>query len=144
MKKCFKFCTSRLLQVIFCFLVFSCENDIEEANNKEIISISEEDFLEDFNSIRVSNHDRPVLVSTKSNTQFSGVLERNSSKVTTMQSYQGGLLNGTSVKKSKDGSWVEAQFKGGKLHGEMKLFNKSGKLRSIMNYEDGVLVPAEY
>ena len=143
-KKHISFYIPLVLQAACCFFISSCGSEDGETENKNIISISEEDFLYDFESIRVSNTDQPILVSTKSKTQFSGVLERNSSKGTTTQSYKNGLLNGMSLKRSEDGSWVEAQFKNGKLHGEMKLFDKSGKLRSTINYEDGVHIPAEY
>lgn len=143
-KKYSSFYIPLVLQATCYFFIASCGSEDGDTENNKIISISEEDFLYDFENVRVSNTDQTILVSTKSKTQFSGVLERNSSKGTTMQSYKDGLLNGMSLKRSEDGSWVEAQFKNGKLHGEMKLFDKSGKLRSTINYEDGVHIPAEY
>ena len=44
-----------------------------------------------------------------------------------------------SIKKSKDGSWVEANYKDGKLHGEMIFYGRNGKKRSVLTYENGQL-----
>ena len=58
-----------------------------------------------------------------------------------MDNYEDGLLDGLSVRKSADGSWVEANYKSGKLHGKMTFYDGNGKVRSVMNYENGNLVP---
>ena len=57
----------------------------------------------------------------------------------TKQIYFNGLLNGKSIKKSADGSWVEASYVDGKLEGPMKLYDRSGEIRSILNYSKGKL-----
>ena len=49
-------------------------------------------------------------------------------------------LNGKSIKTSKDGSWVEANYKDGKLNGDLIFFSKEGKKRSVLKYKNGVLI----
>ena len=53
------------------------------------------------------------------------------------QTFSGGLLNGKSIKTSPDGSWVEANYLNGQLHGEMTFYNSEGKVRSVMIYKEG-------
>ena len=72
---------------------------------------------------------------------FSGSVEKNSTTRFTIDKYEAGLLNGLSIRKSSDGSWVEANYKAGKLHGEMIFYGKNGNVRSVMNYENGKLIP---
>ena len=43
------------------------------------------------------------------------------------------------LKKSHDGSWVEANYLEGKLNGEMIFFSKDGTIRSVLFFENGVL-----
>mgnify|MGYP000607100491 CR=1 FL=1 len=70
---------------------------------------------------------------------FEGQVERNGTNSNTVQSFKNGKLNGLSIKKSKDGSWVEANYKDGKLHGEMIFYGRNGKKRSVLTYENGQL-----
>jgi antitoxin component YwqK of YwqJK toxin-antitoxin module len=70
---------------------------------------------------------------------FDGEIERNSSKHLTIQNFEDGKLNGKSIKKSKDGSWVEANYVNGKLDGELILFSSDGKKRSVLKYKNGIL-----
>ena len=86
---------------------------------------------------------KPVLVESGSRSPYSGVLELNASGQVTSKTYQDGILNGASVKRSKDGSWVEANYREGKLHGKMTFYDANGKIRTVMNYENGKLKTAD-
>jgi hypothetical protein len=83
--------------------------------------------------------DSLILIRNGSNESYSGSVERNDSGTMTKQIYFNGLLNGKSIKKSADGSWVEASYVDGKLEGPMKLYDRSGEIRSILNYSKGKL-----
>jgi antitoxin component YwqK of YwqJK toxin-antitoxin module len=37
---------------------------------------------------------------------------------------------------------VEANYRGGLLHGEMTFYSADGSIRSVMNFEDGRLIAA--
>ncbi len=71
---------------------------------------------------------------------FSGTVERNSTSGITTQQFSGGKLEGKSIKKSPDGSWVEAHYRNGKLHGKMTFHSPDGRVRSVLRYEDGRLL----
>ena len=83
----------------------------------------------------------PVLYLRGNSEPFSGTVERNSTNITSLDEYNAGLLEGKSIRKSADGSWVEANYRGGKLHGKMTFFDKNGNIRSVMNYENGLISP---
>ena len=83
-----------------------------------------------------------AILYLKGETQpFSGSVERNSSHRLSRDKYQDGLLEGISIRKSVDGSWVEANYKAGKLHGKMTFYDSNGKIRTVMNFDHGVLKP---
>ena len=82
----------------------------------------------------------PVLYFIGNNQPFSGSVERNSSHRVSVDEYNAGLLEGKSIRKSTDGSWVEAHYKGGKLHGKMIFYDRDGQIRSIMNYDKGEIL----
>ena len=82
----------------------------------------------------------PVLYFIGNNQPFSGSVERNSSQRVSVDQYNAGLLEGKSIRKSTDGSWVEAHYKGGKLHGKMIFYDRDGQIRSIMNYDKGEIL----
>ena len=73
---------------------------------------------------------------------FSGSLFLSSGGTRSEQTYSMGKLTGTSIKKNNDGSYVEANFHNGELHGEMKFYDSSKNLRSTIVYENGKLIPA--
>ena len=97
----------------------------------------EEDFQKEF--IVEPDDNISILLHRESSAPFAGKLERNGSKLNTIQTFNDGRLNGKSIKKSKDGSWVEANYLDGRLHGDMIFYGKNGKVRSILRYEQGVL-----
>ena len=117
----------------------SCgEDKIEQP--KEIPSEwkgQEEDFRKEF--LIESDENLTILLHRESAAPFAGKLERNGTKLKTIQTFEDGRLNGVSIKKSKDGSWVEANYKNGQLHGEMIFFGKNGNKRSVLRYENGKL-----
>ena len=80
-----------------------------------------------------------ILIHRESMLPFAGKVERNGTKLNTTQTFENGKLNGVSIKKSKDGSWVEANYQVGKLHGDMIFYSKEGKKRTVLTYENGVL-----
>jgi antitoxin component YwqK of YwqJK toxin-antitoxin module len=97
----------------------------------------EENFKKNF--IIKSEGNSSIVVSSETYLPLEGKVERNSSVSSTSQNFSGGKLNGVSIKKSKDGSWVKAHYRDGILHGKMIFYSKSGKVRTILNYESGVL-----
>tara|TARA_B100001287_G_scaffold225199_1_gene194680 strand:+ start:135 stop:557 length:423 start_codon:yes stop_codon:yes gene_type:complete len=88
-----------------------------------------------------SSGEIPVLYLRGNSQPFSGTVERNSTNIMSLDEYNAGLLEGKSIRKSADGSWVEANYRGGKLHGKMTFFDKNGNIRSVMNYENGLISP---
>jgi antitoxin component YwqK of YwqJK toxin-antitoxin module len=88
-----------------------------------------------------SSGESPVLYLRGNSQPFSGTVERNSTNIMSFDEYNAGLLEGKSIRKSADGSWVEANYRGGKLHGKMTFFDKNGNVRSVMNYENGAISP---
>lgn len=123
----------------FCLFTFSCDVDHPSTSTTEWKG-TESAFTEDFDLLD-SSELGSVLVSRTSQKTFSGHIERNESGLITEQSYLDGMLDGRSVKKSPDGSWVEVHYVKGRLHGPMTLYSSSGKVRSVMNYSNGQLVP---
>ena len=130
---------SEFLQFICVTLLVSCgEDKIEQP--KEIPSEwkgQEVDFRKEF--LIESDENLTILLHRESAAPFAGQLERNGTKLNTIQNFEDGRLNGVSIKKSKDGSWVEANYKNGQLHGEMIFFGKNGNKRSVLRYENGKL-----
>lgn len=88
-----------------------------------------------------SSGEIPVLYLRGNSQPFSGTVERNSTNIMSLDEYNAGLLEGKSIRKSADGSRVEANYRGGKLHGKMTFFDKNGNIRSVMNYENGLISP---
>lgn len=82
-----------------------------------------------------------LLFDKKNNELFTGKVEKLNQKKSIEQSYESGLLQGTSTIRSSDGSWVTANYSDGKLHGEMILYDSKGRERSKMQYHLGKLVP---
>lgn len=133
------FCT-RFLPPVWISLLLSCGEDIKEETPRETPTEwigKEEDFQKEF--IVEPDDNLTILLHRESAVPFAGKLERNGSKLNTIQTFDGGRLNGKSIKKSKDGSWVEANYLGGRLHGEMIFYGKNGKIRSTLRYEKGIL-----
>lgn len=89
-----------------------------------------------------SEGNESVLHYDNSGLPYSGAIERNSSEVSTRQAFTSGKLNGLSSKRSADGSRVDANYRGGLLHGEMTFYSADGTIRSVMNFEEGRLVAA--
>jgi len=132
----------KILSVVLAFIclcTFSCELDHSSSSTSKWKG-TESAFTEDFDLLD-SSELGSILVSRRSQKTFSGHIERNESGLITEQSYLDGMLNGRSVKKSPDGSWVEVHYVKGRLHGPMTLYSSSGKVRSVMNYSNGQLVP---
>lgn len=133
------FTPSRFLLLFGVLLLFSCgEESVEKL--KEIPKDwkgEEEDFKKNFTTKSEGNSS--IVVSSETNLPLEGKVERNSSVSSTSQNFSGGKLNGVSVKKSKDGSWVKAHYRDGILHGEMIFYSNKGKVRTILNYDSGVL-----
>ena len=98
----------------------------------------EVDFQKDFTTQKDGNE--TLILHQKSKEPFEGKIERNGTAYSTVQNFEEGKLNGKSIKKSKDGSWVEANYKDGKLNGDLIFFSKEGKKRSVLKYRNGVLI----
>jgi len=121
--------------------LISCEVD-QGAESSTQWKGTESTFSEDFDLVD-SADSGSVLVARASSKKYSGNIERNQSGVITEQTYLEGKLTGKSIKKSTDGSWVEVHYVDGKLHGPMTLYSRTGKIRSVMNYSNGELVPSK-
>tara|TARA_B100002019_G_scaffold48713_1_gene41297 strand:+ start:840 stop:1244 length:405 start_codon:yes stop_codon:yes gene_type:complete len=123
--------------IFFCFLIqMGCEYELREdisdwnGTNEEFLLSFDQRNSEELNGTS-------LLVDKRSGTPFTGEVSRKEDNRETQQTFKSGLLNGKSVKKSSDGSWVEANYQNGRLHGNMIFFNSNGKVRSIMTYEEG-------
>ena len=128
-----------LLFLISILSIFSCGLD-EEKKPAEMPSewIGGEDEFQNKFTTREDGNETLVLY-RETDLPFEGQVERNGTNSNTVQSFKSGKLNGLSIKKSKDGSWVEANYKDGKLHGEMIFYGRNGKKRSVLTYENGQL-----
>ena len=126
---------------IYMAFTISCGFEAEESNDSPKFWIgSESGFEENFDYYKeVDNSSKPILVESETGNRYSGTLELNGSGKVTTKTYQDGILDGISVKRSKDGSWVEAHYMNGQLHGNMTFFDANGKIRTVMNYEKGKL-----
>lgn len=133
------FTHSRFLLLFIFLLLFSCgEESVEKLEEiPKDWKGEEEDFMKNFTIKPEGNSS--IVVSLETDLPLEGKVERNSSVSSTSQNFSGGKLNGVSVKKSKDGSWVKAHYRDGILHGEMIFYSKNGKVRTILNYDSGIL-----
>ena len=134
-----KYSSTKFCLIVNLFLNISCSEDVkqEKIETPKDWSGAEEDFYQDF-SVQ-SKDNSTILISSSSSLPFDGTIERNSSTTSTTQSFRQGQLNGASIKKSKDGSWVKAHYQNGKLNGEMIFYSKNGNVRTILHYENGKL-----
>ena len=133
------FTHSRFLLLFGVLLLFSCgEESVEKLEEiPKDWKGEEEDFKKNFTTKSEGNSS--IVISSETNLPLEGKVERNSSVSSTSQNFSGGKLNGVSVKKSKDGSWVKAHYRDGILHGEMIFYSNKGKVRTILNYDSGAL-----
>lgn len=125
-----------LLLILIVFMLSCAEQEDNESPSKWIGH--EDQFKHEFAIQEEGN--ASLILHKKSAKPFDGRIERNSSKHLTVQNFEGGKLNGKSIKKSKDGSWVEANYLNGKLDGELIFFSSNGKKRSVLNYKNGILI----
>lgn len=134
-----KYILTKFCLVFNLVVIISCSEDLKQENNEILKDWSgfEEDFNQDF-SIH-SKGNSTILISSSTSLPFDGTIERNSTSTSTTQSFSQGQLDGPSIKKSKDGSWVKAHYQDGKLNGEMIFYSKDGTVRTILLYENGKL-----
>ena len=118
----------------------SCEQ-VDDAEQSKVWQGTEELFESEFSYQADLVDDSVILTRHGSTESYSGSVEINQSGTITEQIYTEGRLNGKSIKKSADGSWVEANYVDGKLDGPMKLYDRFGELRSTLNYSEGKLLP---
>ena len=128
----------------FVYMAFTISCGFEAEESKESPKVwkgSESGFRENFAYDKEVDDSttKPILIESKSGNPYSGTLELNDSGKVTTKTYQDGVLGGISVKRSKDGSWVEAHYMNGELHGKMTFFDANGKIRTVMSYENGKL-----
>ena len=122
----------------FLFLLFGC--DVNEPTIGKEWSGSEEEFKQTFREIDTEESNQSILLTDKSTGKhYTGEIERNGVGRVTNQNFSNGLLHGKSVKKSDDGSWVEANYINGKLDGSIKFYKADGTLRSEIEYQNGKL-----
>ena len=120
------------------FLLFGC--DVNEPTIGNEWSGSEEEFMQNFCEIDREESNQSIFLADKFTGQpYTGEIVRNGEGRVTNQNFSNGLLHGKSVKKSDDGSWVEANYKDGKLDGSIKFYQADGTLRSEIKYQNGQL-----
>ena len=107
------------------------EKEIWKGTSKE----AEEHFEKNYDTDRTT-----ILIKNGGRERFQGILEANDSNNILSQNYDNGKLNGQSSLISTNGSRVDANFKDGKLHGQMILRGSDGKVRSVIDYENGELI----
>ena len=123
--------------IIICFLIacgFENENSEVKWNGDRAQFDIEFSFSKNLD-------DENILTREADGQPFSGFLNLTSEGTRSEQVYSEGRLHGKSVKKNNDGSYVEANFEQGELHGEMKFYDSSNNLRSTILYEHGKLMP---
>ena len=122
----------------FLFFLFGC--DINEPTIGNEWSGSEEEFMQKFSEIDSEETNQSILLADKfTGKPYTGEIVRTSEGRLTNQNFSNGLLHGKSVKKSDDGSWVEANYLNGKLDGSIKFYQADGTLRSEIEYHNGKL-----
>jgi hypothetical protein len=122
----------------FLFFLFGC--DINESTIGNEWSGSEEEFMQNFSEIDSEESNQSILLADKfTGKPYTGEIVRTSEGRLTNQNFSNGLLHGKSVKKSDDGSWVEANYLNGKLDGSIKFYQADGTLRSEIEYHNGKL-----
>ena len=129
-----------LLLLMFLLAAQSCEQ-VDNVEKQKVWHGTEESFETEFSYQADLIDDSVFLTRNGSTESYSGFVEINQSGRITEKIYADGRLNGKSIKKSADGSWVEANYVDGKLDGPMKLFDRFGDLRSTLDYSDGKLLP---
>ena len=129
-------------QWLHLFIILGCDDGQLARNND--FNGTESDFVESFQfteSVSSDLETPTLLVDRSSGKAYTGHVDRLGNQQSTSQKYLNGLLNGKSIKKSPDGSWVEAQYLEGKLHGPMRFYDSDSIIRTEMFYEKGKLVP---
>ena len=122
----------------FLFFLFGC--DVNEPTIGNEWSGSEEEFMQNFSEIDSEETNQSILLADKfTGKPYTGEIVRTSEGRLTNQNFSNGLLHGKSVKKSDDGSWVEANYLNGKLDGSIKFYQADGTLRSEIEYHNGKL-----
>jgi len=124
------------------FIILGCEDGQFARNND--FNGTESEFVESFEFTESVSSDvgtPTLLVDRSSGKPYTGHVDRLGNYQSTSQKYLNGLLNGKSIKKSPDGSWVEAQYLEGHLHGPMRFYDADSNIRTEMFYENGKLVP---
>jgi antitoxin component YwqK of YwqJK toxin-antitoxin module len=129
-----------VLLLMFLLAAQSCEQ-VDNVEEQKVWQGTEESFETEFSYQADLIDDSVFLTRNGSTESYSGFVEINQSGTITEQIYADGRLNGKSIKKSTDGSWVEANYVDGKLDGPMKLYDRFGELRSTLNYSEGKLLP---
>ena len=110
--------------LLWILILFGCENGQHSISDDW--NGTEADFEDSFKVLETHDFKTDsslLLVDKKSGNSFTGNLERSGIKQSTKQNYSNGLLHGKSIKSSSDGSWVEAHYLRGKLHGNMIFYD---------------------
>jgi len=121
------------------FLLFvGC--DVNEPTISNAWYGSEGEFIQSFREFETEESNQSILLADKfTGKPYTGEIVRNGKDRVTNQNFSKGLLHGKSVKKSDDGSWVEANYVNGKLDGSIKFYNADGTLRTEIEYQHGKL-----
>ena len=125
--------------ILFCFLTacgFENENPEIQWNGDRAQFDNEFSFSK---NLEAEN----ILTREVDGQPFSGFLILTSEGTRSEQTYSEGKLSGRSIKKNNDGSYVEANFLNGELHGEMKFYDSANNLRSTIVYTNGKLIPPQ-
>ncbi|MDG1138902.1 MAG: hypothetical protein P8N49_05220 [Opitutales bacterium] len=135
----------RLFILSFFFFLLHCGTE-ESSENQDLSPATWQGSDEEFESqfeLETEKDYSTILINSNTKNRFEGILETRDLNASKIKKYKNGKLNGLSVLKSKDGSRVEANYSDGILHGEMILYDDQNKIRSIIHYRNGVVVPIE-
>lgn len=96
--------------------------------------------FEDHFQIETDALNSKTLINNRTKSKFEGLLVTEDLNTSKHKQYKDGKLDGLSVFSSKDGSRVEAHYQNGVLHGKMIMYDNENRVRSVINYENGVVV----
>jgi antitoxin component YwqK of YwqJK toxin-antitoxin module len=130
-----------LSKLVICsvFLLKACV--LEDKDSESDWEGNDISFSEEFSTLHTLDSG-PILFKRKSEKPFFGRIKKDLKDSHKLQTFSGGKLHGMSITQKNDGSRVEASFKHGILHGEMKFYDSSNHLRASIHYIDGKLQPS--
>lgn len=129
-----------IIVLLLFFFLLNCSEDQTNAQSGSGWKGSTNEFNQQFKK-NIESDSTTILFDSKTKEKFDGLLETNDSSFLSKQTYESGKLHGESSITSINGSRVDANFKNGKLHGNMILRDSEGNIRSVITYDEGNISP---